>query len=59
MSKSQWITAGIAIILVLGLYAATQNNLFGPPKNKKKPVVVTGSQPATFSSDSILFHSAE
>lgn len=58
MSKSQWITAGIAIILVLGLYAATQKNLFGPSKNKKKPVV-TASQPSVFSSDSILFHAKE
>jgi tetratricopeptide (TPR) repeat protein len=57
MSKSQWTTASIAVILVLGLYAATQKSLFGPPKNKKKPVVtVSGS---SFSTDSILFHAKE
>ena len=34
MSKPQWITAGIAFFMVLGLYAATQNEIFGPPKKK-------------------------
>jgi hypothetical protein len=57
MRKPLWITAGIAIVLVLGLYAATQHDLFGPPKNKKK-LTVTASQ-SPFSSDSILFHAKE
>jgi tetratricopeptide (TPR) repeat protein len=57
MSKSQWTTASIAIILVLGLYAATQKSLFGPPKNKKKPVVTVSE--SSFSSDSILSHAKE
>ena len=58
MSKSQWTTAGIAVIFVLGLYAATQNNLFGPPKNKKKPVAAVSSQ-TSFTTDSILLQAKE
>jgi tetratricopeptide (TPR) repeat protein len=61
MSKSQWITAGIAVLIVLGLYAATQQNLFGPPKDKKKTAATTtASSPSpAYSSDSILFHAKE
>lgn len=29
MNKSQWITAAVAAVLVIGLYAATQNKIFG------------------------------
>jgi len=34
MSRPQWITAVIALLVVAGLYAATQNQIFGPPKIK-------------------------
>ncbi len=32
MKKSQWITAGVALLLTLGLYAATQDGIFGANK---------------------------
>ena len=57
MSKPQWITAGIAFFMVLGLYAATQNEIFGPPKKNQSPApVTTGAQ---LSIDTILFHAKE
>ena len=34
MSRKQWITAVIALLVVAGLYAATQQQIFGPPKIK-------------------------
>lgn len=32
MNKSQWITAGVALLVTLGLYAATQDAVFGANK---------------------------
>lgn len=32
MNKSQWITAGLALLLTAGLYAATQDSVFGANK---------------------------
>jgi tetratricopeptide (TPR) repeat protein len=56
MNKPQWITAGAALLIVIGLFAATQNSIFGPPKNRKpQPVQPT----AAVSTDSILFHARE
>ena len=57
MNKPQWITIGIAILLVIGLYAATRNQVFGPPKTFKPqngPVSTSA-----FSTDSILYHAKE
>ncbi|HZH95728.1 MAG TPA: tetratricopeptide repeat protein [Flavisolibacter sp.] len=42
MKKPQWITAGIALLLTLGLYALTQNQLFG--YHPKKPAAAVASK---------------
>ena len=58
MKKPQWITFGIAILLVISLYAATQAQLFG---DKKRPVPAASSPAAVniISIDTILFHAKE
>lgn len=58
MKKPQWITIGIAILLVLGLYAATQKQLFGERNRAIPPSGVTAASPE-ISIDSILFHAKE
>jgi tetratricopeptide (TPR) repeat protein len=58
MNRPQWITAGIALVIVIGLYAVTQDELFGVPKEKQaaaKPAAAA----STLSIDSILFHAKE
>lgn len=57
MNRPQWITAIIAILIVFGLYAATQNQFFGSPENKKS--VIEQKPEAILSADSILFHAKE
>jgi hypothetical protein len=42
MKKPQWITAGIALLLTVGLYALTQNQLFG--FHPKKPAAAVASK---------------
>jgi tetratricopeptide (TPR) repeat protein len=54
MKKAQWITAGIAFLVLIGLYAATQNKLFGPTP-LKKGAVATATH-AEFPTDSVLFY---
>jgi tetratricopeptide (TPR) repeat protein len=54
MNKPQWITAGIGVVLVIGLYAATEKQVFGPPKVKKPE---TQQAEAGISIDSILYDS--
>jgi tetratricopeptide (TPR) repeat protein len=56
MNKPQWITAGVAVLIVIGLYAATEKQIFGPPENKKPRVETAGT---TIPIDSILFHAKE
>ena len=57
MNKPQLITAGISIIIVIGLYASTQKKIFGPPEIKKSTAV---TKPATvITIDTILFHAKE
>ena len=57
MNKPQLITAGVAIIIVIGLYASTQKKIFGPPENKKS---IVATKPATIITiDTILFHAKE
>src|SRR5215212_10522000 len=58
MNKAQWITAGIAILIVIGLYAATEKQIFGPPK-KTQSRQVEPTAGATLSIDSILYHAKE
>jgi len=58
MNRPQWITAGIALLLTIGLYAATQKQLFGA---KEKPTLSqnnSDAQPA-ITIDSILVHAKE
>ena len=58
MNRPQWITISIAFLLVIGLYAATQKQLFG--ERKRKPVAVQASAEQTpLSTDTILFHAKE
>jgi len=58
MNRPQWITISIAFLLVIGLYAATQKQLFG--ERKRKPVAVqASSEQAPLSTDTILFHAKE
>jgi tetratricopeptide (TPR) repeat protein len=52
MSRPQWITAVIALLVVAGLYAATEQKIFGPP-----PVKISKAGTAVemaLSTDSIL-----
>jgi tetratricopeptide (TPR) repeat protein len=58
MKKPQWIFLGFSIVLVLGLYAATQNNFFGAKPGKLKQQQVAGTTSA-LSIDSILYHAKE
>jgi tetratricopeptide (TPR) repeat protein len=57
MKRPQWITVGIALLLVAGLYAATTNQIFGPPKKSTRPLPV--AQTPTLTIDTILFHARE
>lgn len=59
MNKPQWITLSIAVLLVIGLFAATQSQLFGERKAKTS----TGSAPHAdhdhedgFGTDSVLYY---
>jgi tetratricopeptide (TPR) repeat protein len=58
MKRPQWITIGIAILLVIGLYAATQSQLFGE-KKRKAPAAQSTAASEIISIDTILFHSKE
>jgi tetratricopeptide (TPR) repeat protein len=57
MKRPQWITSGIAILLVIGLYAATIKQVFGPPKVSQP--LTTSATPDAVSIDSILYHARE
>jgi tetratricopeptide (TPR) repeat protein len=57
MKKPQLITAVIAIILVVAIYAATQQKIFGPPKHDAH--VAASVNTSSLSIDSILFHAKE
>ena len=57
MKKPQWITATVALVLVVGLYAATQKQIFGKKeKNTKHGAVAAASG---ISIDTILVHAKE
>ncbi|MFL5740820.1 MAG: tetratricopeptide repeat protein [Flavisolibacter sp.] len=57
MNKAQWITAGIAILAVIGIYAATEKQIFGPSSVKASPMEVKPA--AALSVDSILSQAKE
>lgn len=53
----QWITAGIAIFLVIGLFAATKGQLFGKPKSAS---FINRNELSTgYTTDSLLYHAKE
>ena len=58
MKRPQWITIGVALLLVFGLYAATQNQFFGDHK-RKAPAPGATATAAPLTADSILFHAKE
>src|SRR5579875_593206 len=58
MTKFQWTAILIAIFAVVGLYAATEKQFFGPPK-KSNPAPVATTSPEELSSDTILFHAKQ
>lgn len=58
MTKFQWTAILIAIFAVIGLYAATEKQFFGPPK-KSNSVPVATTSPEELSIDTILFHAKQ
>ena len=59
MNKPQWITLSIAVLLVLGLYAATQGQLFGESKAKTSPASApqaTHNDDDGLTTDSVLYY---
>ena len=63
MKKPQWITLSIAVLLVIGLFAATQGSLFGERKARKTPsapaTATTDNHDHGLSTDSILYHAKQ
>ena len=57
MKKTQWIAAGVALLLVISVYAATVNQIFGNNVKKQSEQPVT--QASVLTSDSILLHAKE
>jgi tetratricopeptide (TPR) repeat protein len=60
MNKPQWITLSVAVLLVIGLFAATQGQLFGERKAKNSLASSASMSHQThedaFSTDSILYY---
>lgn len=62
MNKPQWITLLIAVLLVIGLFAATQGSLFGERKVKTSAVLALAAEhnhAEGFGTDSILFYAKQ
>jgi tetratricopeptide (TPR) repeat protein len=58
VSRNQWTIVGIAILLVLGLFAATQNQFFGDTRRVAQSSSSSQQSP-TLTIDSILYHAKE
>ena len=59
MKKPQWITLSIAVLCVIGLFAATQGTLFGEKKRdlkKPAPTATTDEHDHGLTTDSILYY---
>lgn len=57
MNKPQWITLGVALLLVIGLFAATQASFFGERNGKKAPVAaMPAAHDEGFGTDSVLYY---
>ncbi len=61
MNKPQWITLSIAVLMVFGLFAATQNQLFGERKAKSSPASAPADSPtdAGLTTDSVLYYAKQ
>ncbi|HEX8316018.1 MAG TPA: tetratricopeptide repeat protein [Flavisolibacter sp.] len=62
MKKPQWITLSIAVLLVIGLFAATQGNMFGEKKKtltKPATAATTDHHDHGLSNDSILYYAKQ
>jgi len=61
MKKPQWITLSIAVLLVIGLFAATQGTFFGEKKRKALAPAAATSEPHKdgLSTDSILYYAKQ
>ena len=57
MKKLQWITAGFSLLLIIGLYAVTQDEVFG--YHPKKIAAVSPTPAPIITIDSILHHAKE
>ncbi|GAC1418162.1 MAG: hypothetical protein NVS9B7_07700 [Flavisolibacter sp.] len=47
MNKHQWIVASVALILVFGLYAATEKQVLGPSKIHTSPAAISSANPVS------------
>ncbi|RYZ60085.1 MAG: tetratricopeptide repeat protein [Chitinophagaceae bacterium] len=58
MNKPQWITLSVALLIVIGLFAATQGSLFGERKAKSSAPAAAqdGHSDEGLSTDSVLFY---
>ncbi|GAA4739900.1 tetratricopeptide repeat protein [Flavisolibacter ginsenosidimutans] len=58
MNRPQWITLSVAILLVIGLFAATQASIFGERKAKKPQPAMAEHLPHDdgFGTDSVLYY---
>lgn len=59
MKKPQWVALGVALLIVAGLYAATQQQLFGPPKPHQMAMPPMAMDQETIPTDSILFYAKQ
>jgi tetratricopeptide (TPR) repeat protein len=57
VKKTQWIAAGVALVLIVVGYATTVNQIFG--NNVKKQSEQTVTQASVLTTDSILLHAKE
>jgi len=57
VKRPQWITIGVALLLVFGLYAATQKQFFGDNKRRSAAPHADAAHAAPLTIDSILYHS--
>ena len=61
MNKPQWITLSVAVLMVLGLFAATQGQLFGERKAKTSPASApqAAHDDAGLTTDSMLYYAKQ
>jgi tetratricopeptide (TPR) repeat protein len=59
VNRSQWTIVGIAVCIVLGLYAVTQAQFFGAKPSITGAAVSAPAQASSLTIDSILYHAKE